>query len=121
IFPTKTLVHVRGANEAAVQAVSPAVVAALDTPGELAFTLRTDPRTTMAANIEKGSHGTIVVASQDDAFTGNFAQEVVARVLDLIRASRANPCLAEKAFDLILEETRIGVVPRGQRRRDLFC
>ena len=43
--------HTYGHNDS--WRILPTWRASLDAPGELAFTLRTDPRTTMAANIEK--------------------------------------------------------------------
>ena len=112
------LVHVRRSHQPAIQAIRPPVITALDSAGERPFSSRDQPRTTMPANVIEGAHRAALVADDDDAFSRDLAQEVVARLRNLIGTARAHPCLTVEAFHLLAENFGIGVVPCGKRLCD---
>ena len=110
IFATEAVVCVGGAEEISVESVSPTVIAALDSPGEMSFGDGADTGTTMPADVEKRMHRVTGIPRNDDAFTRNLAQKIVARRRNLVCAPSADPGLAVKAFELIAKQIGVCVV-----------
>src|SRR5437763_9533986 len=88
IFPAEStaFVHMRRANEPAIKTVGPTVIPALDAPGKLPCPIGYHAGAPVAAHVVKRTDRLIVVAGDDDALTGNFTQEIVAGIRDLISA-----------------------------------
>ena len=82
---SRRAVHVRRRDEAAVEAVGPGVIRALDALGEVALRLGAQPGAAMPAHVVEPAEPAAAVARDDDAFAGDLAQHVVAwrrQVLD---------------------------------------
>src|SRR6185503_15507375 len=85
------LLHVRGTDQASIEAVRPRVIRALNRAGELARRRRADARPAMPADVEQASELTITTAHDDDRFTRDFTHDVVARSAKRACASHTVP------------------------------
>jgi hypothetical protein len=110
VLTTETVVDMGSAEKAPVESVGPTVIAALDASGEMPLGAGTDAGTTMPTHVEKRPQRAALVASDDQAFTGDLAQKIVAWSRDLIGAPGADPGLAIEAFDLVAEKIGIRVI-----------
>src|SRR5437016_2489113 len=72
------LLHVWRAEQVTVEGVGPAVIGALDAALEVALGRGANAGAAMATDIKKSVHGAACIARDDDAFTGNLAQNVIA-------------------------------------------
>src|SRR6185369_93753 len=113
VFAAEAVLRMRSPDEAPVESVGPAVVAALNSPREMSFAAGADAGAAMPAHVEKCPHRSTPVASNDDAFTCNLAHKKVARRWNLVGAPGADPGIAIETFELVAEKIRVGVVPRG--------
>src|SRR6266478_3442650 len=104
------LLHMRGAEKASVEGIRPAVVGALDAAFEVTFGGRTDARAAVAANIEKGLHASAGIARDNDAFSCNLTENVVAGAWNFSFAAGIHPHLRIEAVHLVAENLRVGVV-----------
>ena len=89
------------------------MISALDPSRKTSFHAGADACTTMAADVEKRPQRPAPVPSDDDAFSRDFADKIVTRHWDLIDATGAEPRLAEKAFQLLIENIAVCVIARG--------
>src|SRR5205823_10296597 len=103
LFPPETLTHMWSADKASLQAVSPAMVRALNSARELAFVRGADAGSAVAAHVVKGVYVSAFVAGHDYAFVSNLSHEEITGRCDLPDATSANPGLAKKALQFILE------------------
>src|SRR2546421_3017320 len=111
VFAAKIqLLHVRRAEQVTVEGVGPTVVGALDTSLEVALGGRTNAGAAMATDVEEGLHAAGCIACDNDAFTGDLAQNVVAGTWDFRLAAGIHPHLRVKAVHLFAEYLRVGVV-----------
>ena len=76
------LIHMRRAQQRAVERVGPTMIGTTDASGECAFGSGAHACAPMPADIEERAHRAGRVAGDDDAFSDNVAQEVVARIRD---------------------------------------
>src|SRR4029077_3029719 len=113
IFRGGAAVRVWSTDEAPVESVGPTVIAALDPSGEMPFGAGTNAGTAMSADVEKRAQGVTPVPRNDDAFTRDLAQKIVARRRDLVCPPGADPGLAVKAFECVAENIGVCVVARG--------
>jgi hypothetical protein len=117
IFAAEAVVGVRRSNQAAVEAVSPTVVAALDPPGEMSLRAGANAGATMPANVEECSQRVISVTRNNDAFARNLAQKVVPRLWNAAYTPDADPVFVVEAFEFFAEEAGVRVIAGRQRRR----
>lgn len=110
------MVDVRCSNQAAVKPVGPAVIATLDSSGEVPFCLRTEPGATMAANVEERAQRVVPIARNNDAFTGDLAQKVVTRLWNPVYTPDAGPVVTVEALEFFGEEIGVRVITGGQGR-----
>jgi len=80
IFAAEAVVGVRSPDEAAVESVGPSVIAALNPAGKMSFWAGANAGAAMSADVEKRPQRVTPVARNNDAFTSDLAQEVVARL-----------------------------------------
>jgi len=116
VFAAEIIVGVRRADQAAIKAIGPPVIAALQALGEMALGLRTDAVLDMPTDIEKCPQRVAPVTCDDDAFTRNLAKKVVPWHRDSICPPPADPVIAKEAFYFFTVEIGIGVVAGGQGR-----
>src|SRR5947209_3079053 len=69
----------------------------------------------MAADIVKSADSSVLVAHDDDTGIGDAADEVIAGIGNLLRASGAQPHIKMDGFRLALEVRRVGVIALWQR------
>jgi hypothetical protein len=113
VFMAEAVTYVGSTDEAPVESVGPTVIAALDPSGEMPFGAGTNAGTAMSADVEKRAQGVTPVPRNDDAFTRDLAQKIVARRRDLVCPPGADPGLAVKAFEFVAEDIGVCVVVRG--------
>ena len=99
--------------EAPVESIGPTVIAALDSPGEMSLGGGADAGSAMSADVEKRAQRITLVPRNDDAFTRDLAQKIVARRWDVIGAPGADPGLAVEAFEFVAEDIGVRVVAGG--------
>ena len=116
IFAAEAFVGVWSSDQAAVEAVGPSVVAALNPPGKMSFCVGANAGATMTADIEESPQRVISVTCNYDAFTGDVAQKVVARLGNPVGTPGADPVVAVEAFEFFAEEIGVRVVTGGERR-----
>src|SRR5262249_33084097 len=110
-------VHHGGAEEAAVEAVGPGVVGALDRAGQPAARLLAQARAAVPADVEERPHRAAAVAQDDDALLPDGPDAEVARLGRLLRAAGAEPAAQEEPLLLLPEALGRGVEAPGQGRR----
>jgi hypothetical protein len=113
IFAAEAVVGVRGSDQAAIQAVGPTVVTALNPPREMSLGAGADAGATMPADIEERPQRVIFVTRNNDAFTGDLAQKVVSRLWNPVYTPSANPVVAVVAFEFVAEEIGVSVIAGG--------
>src|SRR2546421_2961309 len=104
------LLHVRRAEQATVERVGPTMVGALDASLKVALGGRTNAGAAMATDVEEGLHAAGCIARDDDAFTGDLAQNVVAGTWDFRLAASVDPHLRIETIHLFPEHLRVGVI-----------
>jgi len=107
IFAAEAVARMGSSDEAAIESVSPTVIATLDPAGEMSFGAGADASAAMPAHVEKRPQRATRVASNDDAFTRNLAQKIIARRRDLMSAAGADPGLAVEAFEFVAEQVGV--------------
>ena len=98
LLAAKAIVHMGSADQAPVESVGPTVIAALDASVEMPFSLRADAGSAMPAHVEERPQLVLAVAGNDHTLPGYLAQKVIAGILDLARATGADPGLAIETF-----------------------
>src|SRR6266850_2517523 len=106
----------RRGTQSAIQAIGPAVVAALNAAGKPPLGDGTNARAAVTANIEKSAHLIVSAAHKEDAFPANFPKEIVPCLRNLRRASGTNPAPKVEFFQFLLEYSGIHIVLLRQRR-----
>src|SRR5438094_3120675 len=101
--------HVRRGKKPSAEIVRPRVIRTLNPIREMAVGLIADARAAMTADVEQRVHLSRSVAHDDDAFAGERAREVVARVRNLIGAPGADPAIEIETFELTAIEIRVGI------------
>src|SRR5271154_850381 len=86
-----SMIHMRRAEQAAIQPVGPAVVRALNPAREITLRGGTQARTPVPADVIKSFCAARIAAKHDNTFAGDLAQEIIARVGNAVRASGADP------------------------------
>src|SRR5579872_1553270 len=94
--------------QAAIEMIGPAVIAALKFAG-VAFIRGDDQRSPMGALIVDDVNGAVGVAHQHDRLAADEASIIVAGIFDLAFVADIDPGDPENAFQLQLEDDRIGV------------
>jgi hypothetical protein len=117
IFAAEAVVGVRRSNQGAVEAVSPAVVAALNPPREMSLRAGANAGAAMPANVEEPPQRAISVTRENDAFACDLAEKVVTRLWNPVYMPDADPFLAVEAFEFFAEEVGVRVIAGRQRRR----
>jgi hypothetical protein len=107
-------VHMGGAKQAAVQPVSPAVVGALNSSGEITLGGGTQARATVPADVIESFYGAGVTANDDNTLAGNLAQEIIACTGNAVGAACADPTLEKELLDFLTEERGVCIVARRQ-------
>src|SRR5262249_3602743 len=95
-----------------VEVVGPTVIAA----GEfrrVALVGRHDHRAAVGALVVDHTHGSLVIAHQNDRLASHARGEIVAGLFDLTLVPDIDPGGAKDAFHLQLEDSGIGVEPTG--------
>ena len=110
IILARQVLHVRRADEFAIEPVSPAVVRTLNASRKFSLGGGADARAPVTAHIVESADRAAVVAIDDDAFVSDFPQKEVAWIRNLIGASGADPALAEKTFQFLRKDCWVGVV-----------
>lgn len=80
-------------------------------------------RSAMAANIEKSGH-VVAVAGEDNAFSSNVAEKVVAMARKLLTSPGTQPHLKEELLKVLAKDYRVSVIAAVQRlslARHLRC
>src|ERR1700682_910079 len=111
------LVHVRRAEEPAIEIVGPAMIGALDASREIPLARRADARAAVPADVVERPQDDRAIAHDDDAFAGKFAQEIIARVGDALGPAGAEPAMEVEAPHLPAKNCRVGVVTRRKGLR----
>jgi hypothetical protein len=111
------LLHVRRADQAAVQSVGPGVVRALNAAGELARGVGAQPGAAMAADVVERLHGAGRAARDDQALAEHLSNEELTRRLDLFEPPGANPVPREQPIHLDPEAGFVDVEHGRQRGR----
>jgi hypothetical protein len=119
LLEVRHLVHVRRADQPAVEIVGPRVIRALDAAGELPGGLVADARAAVAADVVEGADLAGGVARDDDVVAVQLADEVLAGALRLFRSAGVEPHRPEESIELRLQQRRLRVVARRQRPRSL--
>jgi hypothetical protein len=119
--------HMRGGDQAAVQVVGPLVIRAHDAAAGADPALHRHPRggggagdaaelsAAVTAYIVEGAQRSAGVAHQQNAFTDDVEQLVVAGRGEFFLAADAQPLAREDPFLLELENAHVAIPPRGQR------
>src|SRR5579864_2079765 len=113
VFVAEAVTCVGGADEATFESVGPTVIATLDPSGEMPFGAGTNAGTTMSADVEKCAKRVTPVPGNDDAFTRDLAQKIIAWRRDLVGAPGADPGLAVESFEFVAEDIGVCVVAGG--------
>src|SRR5690242_6334568 len=104
----------RSAEQAAIERIGPAMIGALDASLKMALTSTADARAAMAANVEKGVNLPRRIARHNDAFSRDFAQNVISGAGDLRFATGIDPHLRIEPVHLLGTDLRVGVVASGK-------
>ncbi|GIW05023.1 MAG: hypothetical protein KatS3mg059_1643 [Thermomicrobiales bacterium] len=104
-------VRVPGFVEASIEIVDPGVVRALEARHAVAF-LRHERCAPVAAEIEEGANGAVVIADDDQILFTEACQEILPRQLDIFLTADADPALREPRFLFVGEDLWIMVHPR---------
>jgi hypothetical protein len=108
--------HVGRAEQAAVEPIPPAVVAADELRRAAPVTSGQRPGA-MAADVVQGAQFAVVAAHDEQRHAGNLGQRVVARLGDLPGVRHELPAAREDGGALGVGERRLRVAGRGQRER----
>src|SRR5579863_4664436 len=112
----------RGSQQRPVEPIRPGMIRTGDAAaGERTFRRLAQACAAMPAHVVKSAHIARGVARNNDAFPGQLAQEVVARIGDGAVAPGADPPAEVKALDLLAKDFRICVIPRRQGHRKRGC
>src|SRR3954469_25142601 len=115
----RDLVHVRRAQQLAVEIVGPRVVRALNAPAELPGLLLAKSRAAMAAGVVERADRAFGIARDDDVVAVDLADEILTGLSRFFRSSNVKPHRPEQAIELAVEQRRVGVVTRRERARAL--
>src|SRR5437763_611420 len=104
VLLAKTLhfIHMRGILQSAVELVCPGVVRALNSSGESTLVLVAEQGTAMAADVVECTDIPKLIADDDDAGICHAPHKIVARIGDLVCASRAQPHIEVDRFHFAL-------------------
>src|SRR5215475_3857039 len=119
LFGAEAVLGVRSCDQAAVEAIGPTVVAALNPPGKMSFWAGANAGATVTADVEERPQRVISVTRNDDAFTRDVAQKVVTPLCNPVGTTGADPVVTVEAFEFFAEEIGVRVVAGGERRGDL--
>ena len=111
---TGDVVHSRGGDQIASQIISPGVIRTLDRRCELPRPFLGQPGTSVAADVVKRVQLAPIVADEDQALAGDFEDDEIARVGDLIGASRMEPHAEKEPLELGAIMVGVGVIPSRQ-------
>src|SRR5438105_8229525 len=112
--------HVRRADQAAIQRVGPRVIGALDRFRQPAPRGFAESRAAMAADIVIRAPLAGLVAQDDDALTGDLRQHVIAWICKSGISADADPVVLKDALLLCRKNLRRRVVAAGERARALL-
>jgi len=102
-----------GADEPAIQAIGPAVIAAAEDFARAA-SFRRRPGS-VAAHVVEAAELSIVAAHDQQRLTYQLSREIVARIRHLIFVSHNLPTAGEYLFFLVIECSGVGIKLGGQR------
>ena len=111
----RDLVHVRRADQRAIERVGPRVVGALNRLGKTSALRLAQPGAAVAAHIVEGAHRAVLTAHDDDALAAGGADRVVPGLGELGGAADADPAPREDALPLFGPDLGRVVVAPGQR------
>src|SRR6266566_7023477 len=114
LFRSRDLVHVRRADERAIECVGPRVVGALDRFGETPALRLAQPGAAVAAHIIEGAHRAVLTPHDHDALAAHGSDRVVPRLRELGGAADADPASREDALPLFGPDLGCVVVASGQ-------
>jgi hypothetical protein len=103
-------IHMRSAEEPAVQTISPAVIRALNAI-DPALWRGTHSSATVTADVVVGPYGSRRVAYNDHALAGDLTQEIISRAGNRGGATRANPAPEKEFFEFAMVQIGIRVEP----------
>ena len=103
-------VHMRRADQAAIERVGPGVIGALNRFGQPARGRFAQPGTAVATHVVVRATLTGLIAQNDDALAGDFYQEVIARGRERRIAADADPVSTENPLLLVGEHFRRRVI-----------
>jgi len=103
-------IHVRCAEQFAVEGVGPAVIGALNARCKFALRFAAHTRAAVAADVVEGLQSAGGVACDNNAFVGDFGEEIIAGVGDLFGATDAHPHLREEGVEFVAKDVRVGVI-----------
>src|SRR2546423_2783409 len=112
--------HVRRADQAAIQRVGPRVIGALNRFRQPASRGFAEPRAAMAADIVIRAPLAGLVTQDDDALAGDLRQYVIARICKSGISADADPVVLKDALLLCGKNFRRRVVAARERARTLL-
>src|SRR5690348_7959719 len=104
----------RRPEKPSAERITPAMIRALNPARKPALRLRAHTSPTMAADIEKASDCPVTIARHNDAFASDVDKNVIAGIRYRFRTAGSHPAVEEKPLHLLVENTRIDVVPPRQ-------
>ena len=93
-------IHLRGGEQTAFEVVSPGVVGALNCRGEPSRFFLGQPGTSVAADVVIRAEAPLDVPDDNQTLAGDVAHDKIARVGNLLGASRVDPHPKEKRLEL---------------------
>src|SRR5690349_9596822 len=104
LAPKSFLLHVRRADQLAIQTVSPSVIRTLNPPGEPPRSLRAHASPAMPTHVIKSANRPRRIPGHDDALPRNVTGIESTWLLDLLRSPRTEPHRAKKPLQLLAED-----------------
>src|SRR5439155_22683762 len=120
LVEARDLVHMRRADQRAVERVGPGVVGALYRFGQAAALAVAQPGAAVAAHVVEGAHGAILPAHQDDALPRDRADHIIPGRAQLGGAPDTHPALCEDSLLLLGVDPGVQVVAARQRALSLL-
>ncbi len=111
------LVHVRRAEEPAVEPIGPRVIRALNAAGECPCRFGAQARAAVPADVVEGVNVPVGRRRHDDAVAVDLSQHVLTGPCDLFHTTGAEPHRSKQGLEFTTEVRPVGVEARRQRAR----
>src|ERR1700693_1424741 len=98
-----SLIHLRRADQAAIESIGPAMVGTLNSPRKLSLGGRAHACAAVTTDVVESAQGAGGVAGNNDAFAAYIAQEILAGFAKVFGSSGADPAMEVESLYFLPE------------------